>query len=129
MASSPRVPRRGVGLASALALGICAPLGLSHGALRQPGAKTLLSNVYTDAKGETMNSPWRFAAPPANSTNPNQACKLWVSRPYPVLEGDGVQCNQLGCGVYACAPHGGREESRTKDCPSVYEVRFSSSNP
>jgi hypothetical protein len=63
MASSPRAPRRGVGLASALALGICAPLGLSHGALRQPGARTLLSNVYTDAKGETMNSPWRFAAP------------------------------------------------------------------
>jgi hypothetical protein len=43
-----------------LALGICAPLGLSHGALPQPGARTLLSNVYTDAEGEAMNSPWSF---------------------------------------------------------------------
>jgi hypothetical protein len=40
-----------------VALGICAMLGLSHGALRQPGARTLLSNVYTDAEGEAMNSP------------------------------------------------------------------------
>ena len=75
------------------ALGTCALLGLSHGAFPRPGARTLLSNVYTDAEREAMKSPWRFAAPPANSTNPNPACKLWVSRPYPVLQGGGVQCN------------------------------------
>lgn len=81
-----------------LALRICAPLGLSHGAFPQPGASALSSNVYTDAEGEAMNSPWSFAAPPANSTNPNQACKLWGLAAYPRLQGDGVQCNQLGCG-------------------------------
>ena len=73
-----------------LALGICAPRGLSHGAFPQPGARALLSNVYTDAEGEAMNSPWSVAAPPANSTNPNQACKLWGLAPYPGLQGDGV---------------------------------------
>ena len=38
-----------------LALGTCALPGLSHGAFPRPGARTLLSNVYTDAEGETLN--------------------------------------------------------------------------
>ena len=83
-----------------LAIGICAPLGLSHGALRQPGARTLLSNVYTDAKGEAMNSPWRLAAPPANARNPNRACKLWGL--VPLIQssratGFGATSSAVGC--------------------------------
>jgi hypothetical protein len=128
-ASSPRVPRRGVGLASA-----SHPRDMRAAwtlARRTPStrARTLLSNVYTDAKGETMNSPWRFAAPPANSTNPNQACKLWGLAPVrPSAGTTGFSAISSAVGCMLALPTVAEKSPGQGTAPPC-EVRFSSGNP